>query len=143
MEIEKAKPSKGGDAKPWVHFANVRIARLPKFKSLFLSFLLLTFTVLGGNDQVLAGMLSWTESSGLATGYRIYYGESCNDLRNSIDVGNVRQYSLNVIPLNETKSYCLAVKAYNNSQESPFSNSVLWTASDNTPPSPPIEVKAQ
>jgi hypothetical protein len=143
MDIEKAKPSKGGDAKPWAQATKVWTARLPKCKKSILLLLLLIFSVLGGPQNTLANNLSWTVSSGQALGYRIYYGENCNDLRNYINVGNVYQHSLNSMPLNENKSYCFAVKAYNKLEESPFSNSVTWTASDNTPPSPPIEVKAQ
>ena len=143
MEIEKAKPSQGGDAKPWVHSAIFRTARLPKFKSFLFYFLLSTLTVFEGYNQAFAGVLTWTTDSGQVTGYRVYYGESCNDIRSFIDVGNVSQYSINTMPLNENKSYCFAVKAYNQSMESPFSNTVYWTSSDNTPPSPPSEVKAQ
>ena len=143
MDIEKAKPSKGGDAKPWIHYVKARIARLPKAKSFLFSFLLLTLQFLSINDQAFSGMLSWTKDSGQAMGYRIHYGESCNDLKSFIDVGNVYQYSINSMPLDEDKSYCLAVKAYNKSIESPFSNTVYWTSSDNTPPSPPMEVRAQ
>lgn len=144
MDIEKAKPSKGGDAKPWVQLTNVRIARLPKARSFLFAFLLLfILPVLSVNDQAFSGMLSWTEDSGQATGYRIHYGESCNDLKSFIDVGNVSQYSINSMPLIENKSYCLSVKAYNKSTESPFSNTVYWTSSDNTPPLPPMEVRAQ
>jgi hypothetical protein len=144
MDIEKAKPSKGGDAKPWVQLANVRIARLPKARLFLLTFLLLIILpVLWVNNQAFSGMLSWTIDSGGVTGYKIYYGESCNNLQSFIDVGNVTQYSINTLPLNENKSYCLAVKAYNKSIESPFSNKVPWTSSDNTPPAPPTEVRAQ
>jgi hypothetical protein len=144
MDIEKAKPSKGGDAKPWVQLINIRIARLPKVKSLFFAFLFLTtLPFLGLNDQAFSGILSWTLDSGQATGYRIYFGESCNNLQTFIDVGDVSQYTLNNMPLSENKSYCFAVKAYNQSIESPFSNTVNWTTADNTPPSPPTEVKAQ
>ena len=144
MDIEKAKPSKGGDAKPWVQIINMRIARLPKVKSLFFAFLfLLTLPFFSLNDQAFSGMLSWALDSGQATGYKIYFGENCNNLQTFIDVGNVSQYAINSMPLNENKSYCLAVKAYNQSIESPFSNTVNWTTSDNTPPSPPTEVKAQ
>jgi hypothetical protein len=144
MDIEKAKPSKGGDAKPWIQFPNARIARLPKVRSLFFAFLfLLTFPFLSLNDQAFSGMLTWTLDSGQATGYKIYFGENCNNLQNSIDVGNVSQYAIDTMPLNENQSYCLAVKAYNQSTESPLSNTVYWTASDNTPPAPPTEVKAE
>jgi hypothetical protein len=143
MEIEKAKPSQGGDAKPRVHSAIDRTARLPKFKSFLFYFLLLTLTVFEGYNQAFAGVLSWTTDSGQVTGYRVYYGENCNDMRSFIDVGNVSQYFINTMPLIENKSYCFAVKAYNQSMESPFSNTVYWTSSDNTPPSPPSDVKAQ
>ena len=144
MDIEKAKPSKGGDAKPWVQLTNVRIARLPKVKTLFFAFLfLLTLHFLSLNDQAFSGMLSWKLDSGQATGYKIYFGESCNDLQTFKDVGNVSQYAIDSMPLNENKSYCLAVKAYNQSTESPLSNTVNWNTSDNTPPAPPTEVRAQ
>jgi hypothetical protein len=144
MEIEKAKPSKGGDAKPWVQLANVRTARLPKARLFIFAFiLLLILPVLNVNDQAFSGMLSWTVDSGEVTGYKIYYGVSCDNLQSFIDVGNVSQYWIDSLPLNENKSYCLAVKAYNQSTVSPFSNKVSWTSSDNTPPSPPMEVRAQ
>jgi len=144
MEIEKAKPSKGGDAKPWVQLANVRIARLPKARLFLFAFLsIIIMPVFNVNDQAFSRMLTWTIDSGGVTGYKIYYGESCNNFQSFIDVGNVTQYSINTLPLNENKSYCLAVKAYNKSIESPYSNKVSWTSSDNTPPAPPIEVRAQ
>lgn len=143
MEIEKAKPSKGGDAKPWVQPVNVRTARLPKARSFIFAFLLFILPVLTVNGVAFSGMLSWTMDSGEVTGYKIYYGETCNNLQRFIDVGNVTRYWINTLPLNENKSYCLAVKAYNKSIESPLSNTVSWTSSDNTPPSPPMEVRAQ
>jgi hypothetical protein len=144
MDIEKAKPSKGGDAKPWVQLANVRIARLPKARLFLFAFLsIIIMPVFNLNDQAFPRMLTWTIDSGGVTGYKIYYGESCNNFQSFIDVGNVTQYSINTLPLSENKSYCLAVKAYNHSVESPFSNTVYWTTSDNTPPAPPTEVRAQ
>jgi hypothetical protein len=143
MDIEKAKPSKGGDAKPWIQAAKVWTARLPKCEKCILILVLLGFSVLCGHQNALANILSWTISSEQTLGYRIYYGENCNDLRSFINVGNVFQYSLNSMPLEENKSYCFAVKAYNNSEESPFSNSVCWTTSDNTPPLPPVDIIAK
>jgi predicted phage tail protein len=87
--------------------------------------------------------LVWDASSGDVTGYRVYYGLSQGSYPNSQSVGNVTEYGLTSLPLEEKKTYYFVVRAYNGAGESGDSNAVSWLVPDMTPPSPPQGVTAQ
>jgi hypothetical protein len=87
--------------------------------------------------------LAWDASSGDTTGYRVYYGLSHGSHPNSQSVGNVTEYTLGSLPLEEKSTYYFVVRAYNGAGESGDSNEVSWLVPDRTPPSPPQGVTAQ
>jgi hypothetical protein len=88
-----------------------------------------------------AATLMWDSGGGLTDGYKVYYGTSASDPSQTIDVGNVTQYSIDHLPLNENVEYFFGVSAYNVTGESPRSQSVSYTPADNTPPSPPAGLR--
>lgn len=90
-----------------------------------------------------ASQLTWDASSGVVTGYRIYYGTSSGVYSGMEEVGNVLQYPLSSLPLQEKTTYYLVVKAYNASGESAPSNEVTWYCPDSTPPAPPVNLSRQ
>jgi hypothetical protein len=87
--------------------------------------------------------LVWDASSGDVTGYRVYYGLSQGSHPNSQSVGNVTEYPLSGLSLEESRTYYFVVRAYNGAGESGDSNEISWLALDRTPPSPPQGVTAQ
>jgi len=87
--------------------------------------------------------LKWDVSSGEVAGYKVYYGNSQGNYPNSLDVGNVTQCPLNSLPLKESMTYYFVVTAYNTAGESGYSIFISWTPGDNTPPLPPIGLKAE
>ena len=87
--------------------------------------------------------LVWDPSSGTVTGYRIYYGQSQGSHPNSQDVGNVTQYLLRNLSLEEKKTYYFVARAYNGAGESGDSNEVSWLVPDMTAPLPPQGVTAE
>jgi hypothetical protein len=87
-----------------------------------------------------APKLVWEPSSGDVDGYRIYYGTTSGQYQNSKDVGDVTEYPLTGLPLEEQKTYYLSTRAYNGAGESGNSNEVSWTVPDSTPPLPPIGI---
>lgn len=65
-------------------------------------------------------------------GYRIYWGKSSRSYENSVDVGNVTQYTLTGLTAGET--YFIAATAYNfSNMESDFSNEVSGVAVEPAP----------
>jgi len=87
--------------------------------------------------------LAWDPSSGDVTGYRIYFGQSKGSHPDSQDVGNVTQYLLSKLALEEKKTYYFVARAYNGAGESGDSNEVSWLVPDMTAPLPPQGVTAQ
>ncbi len=87
--------------------------------------------------------LVWNPSSGNVTGYRIYFGQTQGSHSNSKDVGNVTQYLLSGLTLEEKKTYYFVARAYNGAGESGDSNEVSWLVPDMTAPLPPQGVTAQ
>jgi len=60
-------------------------------------------------------------------GYKIYYGTSSGNYTDSIDVGNIRTFLIDNIPLDPSYSgtWCFAVTAYDTSlNESDYSNEI-------------------
>jgi len=87
--------------------------------------------------------LVWDPSSGEVSGYRIYYGLAPGSHPNSYDVGNVTEYPLTSLPLEEKQTYYFVTRAYNAAGESGDSNEVSWTVPDMTAPVPPQDVTVQ
>ncbi|MFH2066081.1 MAG: fibronectin type III domain-containing protein [Pseudomonadota bacterium] len=83
-----------------------------------------------GSSTVSSGsgpVLSWTPSSGVVTGYRVYYGTIPDSYPNRWDAGNTTQLALSVLPIEEGKTYYFVVRAYNDSGESVNSEVETWT----------------
>ena len=108
---------------------------------LVMAFLLLVFA--GFYHEAAAASLAWDPSGGVVTGYNVHYGTSPSNYANHVNVGNVTQYSLDNLPLQEGVLYYLAVTAYNTAGESGYSNYVTWRPGDTTPPSPPAGLSVQ
>jgi hypothetical protein len=87
--------------------------------------------------------LVWNPSSGDVTGYRIFFGQAQGSHPSSKDVGNVTQYPLSGLTLEEKKTYYFVARAYNGAGESGDSNEVSWLVPDMTAPLPPQGVTAQ
>jgi hypothetical protein len=90
-----------------------------------------------------ASQLTWAASTGVVTGYRIYYGTSSGVYQGMEDAGNLLQYPLSNLPLQEKTTYYFVAKAYNDVGESSPSNEVSWYSPDSTPPSPPLSLSQQ
>ena len=75
------------------------------------------------SENSLAGQLklAW-DAVANATGYRVYYGASSGNYSSSVDARN--QTSATVSGLTDGARYYLAVKAYNSTTTSNFSNEV-------------------
>jgi Fibronectin type III domain len=112
-----------------------------KLVLLFLA--LFAFVCLAPTMVLAAPKLVWDPSSGVVTGYRIYFGQSQGSHPNSKDVGNVTQYLLSDLALQEKNTYYFVARAYNGVGESGDSNEVSWLVPDKTPPLPPQGVTAQ
>jgi len=90
-----------------------------------------------------ATTLTWDASTGTVTGYRIYYGLNSGNYSGMEEVGNVTQYSLSNLPLQEKATYYFVVKAFNAAGESDPSNEVTYYCPDSTPPVPPQGLSKQ
>lgn len=108
------------------------------------SFLLICLLWMLGPSAFPAGAetIIWGESSGIVDGYRVYYepesgGCDEGDYVNYVDVGSTTSCSTDRLPLSQGVPYCIAVTAYNSTGESGFTESVVWTLGDVTPPLPP------
>lgn len=82
--------------------------------------------------------LSWNESSGEISGYRIYYGTVPGDYSNNIDVGNVTQYVIS--GLQEGVKYYFVARAYNEAGESSDSNEVSWSYTTQDTEAPVVSI---
>ena len=90
-----------------------------------------------------AANLIWDSSSGSVDGYNVYYGTSATNPSESVNVGNVTQYSIDSLPLSENVQYFFCVSAYNTAGESEPCAPVAYTPADTTPPQPPVGLQAQ
>jgi hypothetical protein len=114
------------------------------FANLVKSVVVCLMLVLFFSTDVLAEpYLAWDPSSGTVSGYRIYYGQSPGARTSSKEVGNVTQFPLSGLGLEEKKTYYFVTRAYNDVGESGDSNEVSWTVPDNTPPATPTGVTAR
>jgi len=99
-------------------------------------FFLLIFWFIQG-QAIAQPLLIWDASTGEVDGYRIYYGTIQGQHPYNKDLGNVTQYHVLDLPLQEKTTYFFVITAYNAAGESPPSNEVPWTVPDATPPAPP------
>jgi hypothetical protein len=109
--------------------------------------LALLTTLLAGSGDALAGnvKLAWDPVAG-ATGYRLHYGTASGNYSSNIDATN--QTTITVLGLTDGVTYFFAVKAYNSSTTSAFSNEVNAIPAsspspfpDTTPPAQPKNLK--
>jgi hypothetical protein len=109
--------------------------------------LALLTTLLAASGDSLAGSvkLAWDPVVG-ATGYRVHYGTASGNYPSSVDATNLTTFT--VLGLTDGTTYFFAVKAYNSSSTSAFSNEVnaIPTSSpspfpDTTPPAAPKNLK--
>jgi hypothetical protein len=112
-------------------------------KNLFKVYITL-IVLLSAVYPVYAGtVLTWDASTGTLSGYRIYYGTSSGNYSGMEETGNVTQYSLSNLPLQEKTSYYFVVRAFNSAGESDPSNEVTYYCPDSTPPVPPQGLSRQ
>lgn len=117
------------------------------FRKIFFIILCLFVITALSFQNASAETISWGSSTGVVEGYKVYYesidGGECNkdNYVNFIDVGNTTSTSTDRLPLSQGVPYCIAVTAYNSAGESGFTESVVWTLGDVTPPLPPIGLK--
>ena len=104
---------------------------------LFLREKLPNAVVLSGQIQPSGGKiyLSWSSIPN-AVGYKIYYGKSSGVYDKIIEVGNVTVGSFVDNLENEQNYYFVVAAYYSTGAESGYSNEVLLTPTDTTPPSP-------
>ena len=80
--------------------------------------------------------LVWNPSSGVVTGYRIYFGPTVGNYPDFKEVGNVTEYPLSGLPLQESNTYFIIARAFNSAGESGDSNYIPWKVPDMTSPAP-------
>jgi hypothetical protein len=97
---------------------------------------ILIYTLSAGS--AFAASLAWNACSGDVDGYKVYYGTNATNPSSMINVGDVTQYSIDSLPLNENQQYYFCVSAYNAAGESDPCAPVAYTPADTTPPSPPV-----
>ncbi len=91
--------------------------------------LVFIFVLILQNHPGFTATLAWdanTETT--VSGYKVYFGTKTRNYSSVKDVGNNTQYNLNI--LNREKKYYLAVTAYNNTSESPYSEEISYTVTD-------------
>lgn len=99
--------------------------------------------------------LIWEPSTGTVSGYYLYYGKqkenppqggAFSDVVDASSVGkititgNVPESSIDSLTLTANEYYCFAVKAFNDSGESDYSDYLVYVPNDTIPPSPPSGV---
>jgi PKD repeat protein len=110
-----------------------KIFRLPYL--LFISILFISALIPLRSASAAEVTLAWEPGVGEIDGYLLHWGTSSGVYPNSIDVGNVTQYT--VTGLQEGVTYYFVIQAYNEYGKSPNSNEVQWVASSGDPPNEP------
>jgi hypothetical protein len=100
------------------------------------------FLTLIGNAALAEPYLTWQPGSGSISGYRIYFGKSANNYPQYHQIGNVTEYPISNIPLEDDTTYYFRVRAFNSSTESGPTNEVTFRTNDTTPPAPPNGLRA-
>jgi hypothetical protein len=109
-----------------------------KLITLLIGFFVLT--LLAPHLSNAESMLSWDAVTGDVQGYKIYYGTSSGSYIYSKDAGNVTQYPLANLSLEEGTTYYFVVRAYSDAGESENSNETSYAVpspGDTTPPLAP------
>lgn len=96
----------------------------PFYLALFLLF------TLAANPTNAAYNLRWDASPGVVDGYQVHYGAEQGVHPYSVDVGNVTEYPLDLLPLDGGVGYYFVVTAYNLVGESSPSNEVYWVTEE-------------
>ncbi len=81
--------------------------------------------------------LTWNAVAGDVTGYKIYYGKTIGDYANFKNAGNVTEYHVEALGLDENETYYFVIRAYNDYGESSASNYIEFDTSllsDSIPP---------
>jgi hypothetical protein len=86
--------------------------------------LMLGMVIFSGNAYAAQVVLNWTQLSDPVTGYKIYYGSTSGNYTQSIDVGNVINYTIGNLASGST--YYIAATSHDAAgNESGFSNEVI------------------
>jgi hypothetical protein len=89
-----------------------------------------------------AATLVWDPSRGVVDGYIVHWGTNRYSPSEKVDVGPRAAYNLDRLPLSEGVTYYISVSAYNAAGESDRCPPVVYTPGDNTPPAPPVGLRA-
>ena len=71
-------------------------------------------------------MLAWDPSMDEVAGYKIYFGTEYGQYPGNVDVGNVTEFSIAKLNLQNDRNYFITVRAYDKIGESEDSNVVSW-----------------
>jgi hypothetical protein len=97
----------------------------PRFLQLIL--IILLSTILAPHSHSAEVTLAWDlDGEASVTGYYLYYGLESGNYSTKIDVGYESQYTL--IDLDDLKSYYFAATAYNEFDESDFSEELIYAS---------------
>lgn len=81
----------------------------------------LSISMVHGED-----LLKWNAAPGNVSGYKVYYGVAVGTYDNSMEVGNVTEFSLSNLTLSENTSYYFVISSYNPCGESEKSSHILY-----------------
>ncbi|CAN2042464.1 hypothetical protein GMMP15_830015 [Candidatus Magnetomoraceae bacterium gMMP-15] len=81
--------------------------------------------------------LGWDTASDNIIGYRIYYGKKSGEYTYSKELGNVLEYPMSKLNLEDDTTYYFVIKAYNSETESEPSEELSWTTGNYTSPITP------
>jgi hypothetical protein len=100
----------------------------------FIFILLFQLVIYLSNAFAAEVTLAWDPSTGDPDGYRIHYGTVSPNYDQTIDVGNITEYTVSGLLPDVT--YYFVTSAYNETGQSGFSNEVSWTYTviDTQPP---------
>jgi hypothetical protein len=92
--------------------------------------------------SIWAATLVWDPNTDQVDGYKVHYGTNQSSLSQIVDVGNVTQYNLDQLPLQEQVEYFFSLSAYNAAGDSGTTTPLSYTPADTTPPAPPTGLEA-
>jgi hypothetical protein len=92
--------------------------------------------------SIWAATLVWDPNTDQVDGYKVHYGTNQSSLSQIVDVGNVTQYNLDQLPLQEQVEYFFSLSAYNAAGDSGTTTPLGYTPADTTPPAPPTGLEA-
>jgi hypothetical protein len=124
-------------------------------RQIFANFVLIVVISLFSCTLIYGETLTWEPSTGTVSGYYLFYGKqkdnppqggTFEDVVETTSIGkitvsgNVNETSLDSVSLSANEYYCFAVKAFNDTGESDYSEYLVWVPNDTTPPAPPSGV---